>query len=65
MDYELLLTDSFFMRVHRSFLINLNYIKEYQRGDGGILVMQDDREIEVSRRKKEIFLEKVKGFFRV
>jgi two-component system, LytTR family, response regulator len=63
-DYELLLTDSFFLRTHRSFLINLNYVKEYQRGDGGIVVMTDDTEIEISRRRKDIFLEKVKTLFR-
>jgi two-component system LytT family response regulator len=65
LEYELLLSDSFFMRVHRSYLINLNHIREYQRGDGGIVVMKDGMEIEISRRKKEPFLEKVKAFFRI
>lgn len=65
MEYELLLTGSSFMRVHRSYLINLNHIKEYQRGDGGIVVMKDDMEIEISRRKKDMFLEKVREFFRI
>jgi two-component system LytT family response regulator len=63
-DYELLLTDPFFLRTHRSFLINLNYIKEYQRGDGGIVVMMNDAEIEISRRRKDVFLERVKALFR-
>ncbi|MGE5108778.1 MAG: LytR/AlgR family response regulator transcription factor [Sphingobacteriales bacterium] len=63
-DYDKLLTDTIFLRVHKSFLINLLHVKEYTRGEGGTVVMSNGMEIEVSRRKKEQFLVKVKEFFK-
>jgi two-component system LytT family response regulator len=63
-DYDKLLADTVFLRVHKSFLINLMHIKEYMRGEGGTVIMSDGMEVEISRRKKEQFLEKVKEFFK-
>ncbi|MBS1597415.1 MAG: response regulator transcription factor [Bacteroidetes bacterium] len=63
-DYDKLLNDTIFLRVHKSFLINLLHIKEYMRGDGGTVVMSNGMEIEVSRRKKEMFMAKVKSAFK-
>jgi two-component system LytT family response regulator len=63
-DYERLLTDTSFLRIHKSFLINLFHVKEYKRGEGGTVIMSNGMEIEVSRRKKEQFLVKVKEFFK-
>ena len=63
-DYELLLSDEDFLRVHKSFLINLHHTREYRRGEGGVVILSNDAEIYVSRRKKDIFLEKVKGIFK-
>ncbi|MBC7382781.1 MAG: response regulator [Bacteroidia bacterium] len=54
-DYEELLQDYGFCRVHNSHLINLKFVKKYIKGEGGIAVMTDGFEVEVSRRKKEIF----------
>lgn len=64
LEYDQMLQDTSFFRIHKSFLINLNHVKEYQRGEGGMLIMSNGAEIEVSRRKKEIFLMKVKELFR-
>lgn len=63
-DYELLLKDTTFFRVHKSFLINLLHVREYQRGEGGIVIMTNKAEIEISRRKKEAFLDQVKRVFK-
>lgn len=63
-EYENLLADTPFFRVHKSFLINLKQVKEYQRGEGGIVIMSNNAEIEVSRRKKEQFLEKVREMYK-
>ena len=63
-DYDKLLVDTIFFRVHKSFLINLMHVKEYVRGEGGTVVMSNNMEIEVSRRKKEQFISKVKGSFK-
>jgi two-component system LytT family response regulator len=62
-DYEKLLTGTTFFRIHKSFLINLFHAKEYIRGDGGIVIMSNGADIEVSRRKKDQFLSKVKESF--
>lgn len=64
LDYDYLLKDTSFYRVHKSFLVNLFHVKEYQRGEGGTIIMSNGAEIEVSRRKKENFLAKVKEVFR-
>ncbi|MFT3908369.1 MAG: response regulator [Ferruginibacter sp.] len=63
-DYDRLLADTVFFRVHKSFLINLMHVKEYLRGEGGSVIMSNNMEIEVSRRKKEMFLARVKTFFK-
>lgn len=63
-DYDRLLADTSFLRVHKSFLINLLHVKEYMRGEGGTVVMSNGMEIEVSRRKKEQFLVKVREHFK-
>ncbi len=63
-DYERILADTSFLRIHKSFLINLLHVKEYMRGEGGTVVMSNGMEIDVSRRKKELFLASVKEFFK-
>ena len=55
-EYEDLLTDQNFFRIHNSYLINLNLIKKYVRGEGGYVVMTNDVSLDVSKRKKEAFL---------
>lgn len=63
-EYEALLEDCGFVRIHKTFLINLEHVKEYRRGEGGSVIVTDDSELEVSRRKKEIFIEKMKAFYK-
>ena len=60
-DIEQLLHDYSFIRVHNSYLVNLNAVKKYRKGDNGQLVMKDDSLIEVSRRKKDEVLERLQG----
>ena len=55
-DFEEMLQQYNFYRIHNSHLINLVYIKKYIRGEGGQVVMKNGDVIEVSRRKKEEFL---------
>lgn len=63
-EYELLLENAGFCRIHKSFLVNLNHIKEYMRGEGGTVVLSNSMEVEVSRRKKELFITKVKELYK-
>src|SRR6185436_14923458 len=55
-EYEEMLVQHRFMRVHESHLINLNHITKYQKGDGGIVFMSDKSAVQVSRKHKEDFL---------
>lgn len=53
---DLLENQPTFYRPHRSHLINLSFIKEYIKTDGGYIVMDNDISISISREKKEEFL---------
>ncbi len=48
-----------FMRVHNSFVVNLDHVQKYLRGDGGTLVMNNGLEVKVSRNKKDELLERL------
>lgn len=52
-EYEDLLTDHGFERIHQSHLINLSYLKSYIKKDGGYVVMADNSHLPISQRKKE------------
>jgi len=58
-EFEELLVDQDFFRVHNSDLINLAFIKSYNKGKGGSVVLQDGTELEVSTRRKDDFLKKM------
>jgi len=59
-DFEELLDKSVFVRIHKSYMVNLNYIKEYSTIDGGVVKMADGNQWSISRRQLDIFLEKMK-----
>jgi two-component system LytT family response regulator len=63
LEYENLLVDSGFIRVHKSFLVNLDQIKEYVKGEGGSLILSNGAEVEVSRRRKEELLQRMKEHY--
>ncbi|MBS1663687.1 MAG: response regulator transcription factor [Bacteroidetes bacterium] len=58
-EFEDLLNGYDFIRVHNSHLINLNHIVKYTKGEGGVVAMSDGSEVDVSRRKKEEFLQRL------
>ncbi len=60
-DIEEMLGDYSFARVHHSFLVNLNEVEKYVKGEGGYLLMSDGTTIDVSRSRKEILLKKLQG----
>lgn len=59
--YEQVLEEFGFMRVHKSHLINLQFVKKYRKGKTGQIIMADDSELELSVNKKDEFLAKMKG----
>jgi len=54
--YEELYTPFNFYRVHKRHMINLNYMEKFVKGDGGYLIMEDGKKIEVSRRRRPAFM---------
>ncbi|HYC38858.1 MAG TPA: LytTR family DNA-binding domain-containing protein [Chitinophagaceae bacterium] len=61
-DFEMMLSSHRFFRIHHSYLINLSRIKEFQRHDGGYVTMENNKQLEVSRRKRQEFLGAIQGF---
>jgi two-component system LytT family response regulator len=60
--YEELLPEQDFIRVHHHNLINMNHVVRFLKEDGGYAVMSDGSKIEISRRKKDQFMERLKNF---
>lgn len=57
--YEELLTDTDFIRVHHHHLVNMNHVVRFVKDEGGYAIMSDGSKIEISRRKKDAFLERL------
>lgn len=60
-DFEEMLPSSKFMRIHDSYLVNLDKVVRYLRQDGGYAVMRDGSEILISRGRKEEFIKYLQG----
>jgi two-component system LytT family response regulator len=58
-DYDALLPDTLFYRIHHSHIINLQKIHKYQKGRGGYIIMEDGTSIEVASRRREDFLRRL------
>jgi two-component system LytT family response regulator len=58
-EIEEMLEGTIFYRVHHSFLVNINEISKYIKGEGGYLIMNDGSNIDVSRSKKEGLLKRL------
>jgi two-component system LytT family response regulator len=56
-DYEDILVQAGFFRVHNTHLINLVFVEKYVKGIGGTVIMSDGVSIDVSRQKKKELLE--------
>ena len=61
-DISEVLEDGNFLRVHRRYLVSLDHIKKYVRGEGNYLVLSNDQNIPVARNQKEKLIERF-GWF--
>jgi len=59
--YADLLENKNFFRVHKKHVINLNFMQKFVKGEGGYLIMDDSKEIEVSRRRRPAFIQQLKN----
>lgn len=60
-EYEELLKEHGFERIHQSHLINLSYLKSYIKNDGGYVIMADNTNIPIAQSKKEKLQELIKA----
>lgn len=60
--FEEILAGLHFIRIHNTHLINLKYVKKYQRGQGGVVTMFNGTQLTVSRTRKNEFIEGLKEF---
>lgn len=58
-EYESILEEHNFFRCHHSHLINLNYVNKFLKNDGGQILLSNGTLVDLSRRKKKEFLERV------
>ena len=56
-EFENMLVENAFCRIHHSFLVNTAHIKKYVRGEGGYVVVTGEKHLNVSRRKKDSLLQ--------
>lgn len=60
--FEDMLDSHHFFRLHKSYIVNLNYIDSYSNTDGGFVRMKQYGELPISRRKKDTFLKIIHEF---
>ena len=58
-EFEKMLSDFNFFRVHNSHLVNLNYIKSYNKSKGGHVELANGDKIEISIRRKDEFIKTI------
>jgi two-component system LytT family response regulator len=58
-EIEELLQDFSFVRVHRCYLVNINEIEKYKKGEGGYLILSNGASVDVSKNRKELLLSKL------
>lgn len=56
-DIDETLSGNDFYRVHNSYLINLNHIQKFVRGEGGYIIMDDGANIGISRSRRQEFMD--------
>jgi len=56
-EYDEMLSEYGFFRVHKSYLINLTYITRFDKSDGGYIVLNNENKVPVATRKREQLLE--------
>lgn len=54
--FERILPETHFFRVHKSHLVNLQYVLRYRRQGGGAIQMSDDFEVPVSPNRRDLLL---------
>ena len=56
-DYEDILCEQGFYRLHKSHIVNLSFINSYEKADGGTVILTDGTHVPVAMRKKNQLIE--------
>jgi two-component system, LytTR family, response regulator len=54
-EFEEILPASQFFRTHQSHIVNINFVKQAQKGEGDYALLHDGAKVPVARRKKDAF----------
>ncbi|MBV1887719.1 MAG: LytTR family DNA-binding domain-containing protein [Urechidicola sp.] len=54
--FEIILSDNGFVRIHKSYLVNVNFVKTYKKGKGGTIELSNGKELSVAPSKKATLL---------
>jgi two-component system LytT family response regulator len=60
-NYDEMLSEYGFFRIHQSHLINMDYFVKFKKTDGGFAILKDGSEVPVAMRKKELFLQTIEN----
>lgn len=60
-EIESMIPGDIFFRSHDSHLVNLSHVKEFRKEDGGMIVLENEDQVPVSRRRKQEFLDNLVG----
>lgn len=58
-EFEKILDENSFYRIHRSYIVNLNMIAKIVKKDGGLVQMKDDKTFKIANQKREILISKI------
>ncbi len=58
-EYDEILSPLGFYRIHQSYLIKLSFVKKYIKGEGGSVILENGKELDVSRRRKDGFIQAI------
>ncbi len=56
-EYEDILSEQGFYRLHKSHIVNLSFIQSYEKADGGTVILTDGTHVPVAMRKKNQLIE--------
>lgn len=61
-EYETLLTDESFVRVHKSCIVNLSFVRKFFIKKEGELELTDGQQVKISRRRAQMFMDRIRSY---
>lgn len=61
-EYEMLLDGQAFVRVHKSCIVNLEFVRKFYVKKEGELELMDGQQVKISRRRAQMFIDRIREF---